>query len=76
MRRLFWMGVGIAITIVVVRKVKTWADQQPVVKVAMEGQETIAGMNKVAHSLVDEFNSARARREAELRASLLASAAS
>jgi len=76
MRRLFWMGVGIAITIVVVRKVKTWADQQPVVKVAMEGQETIAGMNKVAQSFVGEFNEARTRREAELRASLLASAAS
>jgi hypothetical protein len=76
MRRLFWVGVGVAITVVVARKVKAWADQQPIVKVALEGQETITGIKNVAQSFVGEFNSARSRREADLRASLLASAAS
>ncbi|ROS74557.1 hypothetical protein [Cellulomonas sp. PhB143] len=76
MRRLFWVGVGVGVTVVVVVKGRQVAARfaPSAVVDAATGRLDDAGARglELVRVFRTEFGEARARREAELRASLLA----
>ncbi len=75
-RRLFWVGVGVTITVVVVRRGKKLVAQYAPGAVADRAGRTAQDVGRRAEMFVgafrSEFTVARARREAELTAALLA----
>jgi hypothetical protein len=75
-RRLFWVGVGVTITVVVVRRGKKLVAQYAPEAVVERAGRTAQDVGQRAETFVDafrsEFTTARARREAELTAALLA----
>lgn len=70
MRRLFWIGVGAAATVVVIRKVRGLVDEHtpPGVAQATGVVKQVSGALRSARS---EFSAGLAEREAELRHDLL-----
>ncbi len=79
MRRIFWVGVGVTATVLVIRKSKqlrTKYSPPAIVHRAMDdlGDRTEALSGRVVHAarcFVDDFREAVARRDAELRGALL-----
>lgn len=76
MRRLFWVGVGVAVTVVVLRKGRTVTRRFTPVGIA---EQATASVNDLGDRVLlavrgfgQEFRTARAEREDELVASLLA----
>jgi hypothetical protein len=76
MRRLFWVGVGVAVTVVVIRQGKKAIAQYAPEAVAQRVERAAQDAGRRAETFVgtfrSEFTAARARREAELTAALLA----
>ncbi|PZR52747.1 hypothetical protein DNL40_10245 [Xylanimonas oleitrophica] len=76
MRRLFWVGVGVAVTVVVYRRGRKVVQQYMPASVAERAEQAAQDLGERADSFVQEFRvqftQARARREAELTAALLA----
>ncbi len=76
MRRLFWIGVGVAVTVVVYRKGRAVVQQYMPASLAERAQSAAHDAGERASGFVAEFREtfgeARARREAELTAALLA----
>ncbi|AEG44381.1 hypothetical protein [Isoptericola variabilis] len=76
MRRLFWVGVGVTITVVVIRRGKRLVAQYAPEAVVDRAERTAQDLGHRAETFVgafrSEFTTARARREAELTAALLA----
>ncbi len=75
-RRMFWVGVGVTLTVVVVRRGRRLAAQYAPEAVVERAERTAQDLGRRAETFVgafrDEFTTARARREAELTAALLA----
>lgn len=73
-RRLFWVGVGVAVTVVVIRKgrqvVARYTPEAVSERAAAAVDEAGVRLNRMAHSFRSDFATARAEREAELMASL------
>ncbi|CAM3706028.1 hypothetical protein [Isoptericola cucumis] len=76
MRRLFWVGVGVAVTVVVVRKGRQVAARYAPEAVVERAEKAAQDAGRRAETFVgafrDEFARARERRESELTAALLA----
>lgn len=76
MRRLFWIGVGVTVTVVVYRKGRKVVQHYLPASVAERAQHAAHEAGERASGFVAEFREtfgeARARREAELTAALLA----
>lgn len=76
MRRLFWIGVGVAVTVVVYRQgrkiVARYTPASVSERAAAAVDDAGARLTRAAHQFREEFAVARAEREKELRASLLA----
>ncbi|GAB2470316.1 hypothetical protein [Xylanimonas ulmi] len=76
MRRLFWVGVGVAVTVVVYRKGRQVVRQYLPSSIAERAERAAHDVGERAGSVAQEFRAtfaeARARREAELAAALLA----
>lgn len=75
-RRTFWVGVGVALTVVVVRRgrriVARYAPEAVVERAERSAQDLGRRAETFVGAFRDEFETARARREAELTAALLA----
>lgn len=73
-RRLFWVGVGVAVTVVVIHKgrevVARYTPQAVSERAAAAVDDAGARLNTMAHSFRSDFATARAEREAQLMASL------
>ncbi|MCP2265485.1 hypothetical protein ACFQHV_01430 [Promicromonospora thailandica] len=73
-RRLFWVGVGVAVTVVVVRKGRQVIERYTPAAVSERAAAAVddagARLNTAARTFRAEFAEARAEREAELMASL------
>lgn len=73
-RRLFWVGVGVAATVVVIRKgrqvVARYTPEAVSERAAAAVDDAGVRLNRMAHSFRSDFTSARAEREAQLLASL------
>ncbi|WP_369372525.1 hypothetical protein AB1046_03910 [Promicromonospora sp. Populi] len=73
-RRLFWIGVGVAVTVVVIRKgrqvVARYTPEAVSERAAAAVDDAGARLNSAVHTFRTEFSVARAEREAELMASL------
>lgn len=76
MRRLFWVGVGVGVTVVVVRKgqkvVARYAPEAVVERAERAAQDAGRRAETFLGAFRGEFAEARDRREAELTAALLA----
>jgi hypothetical protein len=76
MRRLVWVGVGVVVTVVVLREgrkvLRRYSPVGAVDDVAARANDLGERLTRVTNDFGSEFRSARAAREAELRASLLA----
>lgn len=76
MRRLFWIGVGVTATVVVYRKGRKVVQQYLPASVAARAEQAAHDAGERASGFVaafrETFGEARARREAELTAALLA----
>lgn len=76
MRRLVWVGVGVAVTVVVLRQgrkvVRRYGPAAAVDDATAKVNDLGQRVTHVVRDFGDEFRAARAAREAELRASLLA----
>ncbi|ACZ30711.1 hypothetical protein Xcel_1688 [Xylanimonas cellulosilytica DSM 15894] len=76
MRRLFWVGVGVAVTVVVYRRGRKVVQQYLPASVAERAGQAAQDAGERASGFVadfrETFGEARARREAELTAALLA----
>ncbi|QAY62724.1 hypothetical protein ET495_05020 [Xylanimonas allomyrinae] len=76
MRRLFWIGVGVAVTVVVYRRGRTIVRQYLPATIAERAEKAAHEAGERAGSAAHEFRAtfaeARERREAELTAALLA----
>ena len=76
MKRLFWIGVGVGATVVVLRKVQRASDQLGQVAHAVSPAgiaESLTGMAKALTSTVTQLRAAMAANEAALTAALLPS---
>ena len=73
-RRLFWVGVGVAVTVVVIRKgrqvVARYTPEAVSERAAAAVDDAGTRLNQMARTFRSEFSMARAEREAELMASL------
>ncbi|MFC8798577.1 hypothetical protein ACFT2C_12660 [Promicromonospora sp. NPDC057138] len=73
-RRLFWVGVGAAVTVVVIYKgrqvVRRYTPEAVSERAAAAVDDAGARLNTMARTFRSEFSVARAEREAELMASL------
>ena len=73
-RRLFWVGVGVGITVVVIHKgrqiVARYTPEAVSERAAAAVDDAGARLNSMARTFRSEFSTARAEREAELMASL------
>ncbi|GAA4712086.1 hypothetical protein APR04_000731 [Promicromonospora umidemergens] len=73
-RRLFWVGVGVAATVVVIRKgrqvVARYTPEAVSERAAAAVDDAGVRLNRMALSFRSDFTSARAEREAQLMASL------
>jgi hypothetical protein len=73
-RRLFWVGVGVAATVIVIRKgrqvVARYTPEAVSERAAAAVDDAGARLNTMARTFRSEFTTARAEREAELMASL------
>lgn len=73
-RRLFWVGVGVAVTVVVIRKGRQVIERYTPASLSERAAAAVddAGvrLNTAARTFRSEFSAARAEREAELMASL------
>ncbi|MGV8968030.1 MAG: hypothetical protein ACOH2F_17355 [Cellulomonas sp.] len=70
MKRLFWIGVGAAATVVVIRKVRGLVDAHTPPGVA-QAAGVVSGLAGAVRSARSEFSAGLAEREAELRHDLL-----
>lgn len=70
MKRLFWIGVGAAATVVVIRKVNGLVDAHTPPGVA-QAAGVVSGLGAALRSARTEFSAGLAEREAELRQDLL-----
>jgi hypothetical protein len=75
-KRLVWVGVGVAVTVVVLRQgrkvVRRYGPAAAVDDMTARANDIGGRLTRVARDFGGEFRTARAAREAELRASLLA----
>ncbi|PUB26056.1 hypothetical protein C8K30_106144 [Promicromonospora sp. AC04] len=73
-RRLFWVGVGVVVTVVVIRKgrqvVARYTPEAVSERAAAAVDDAGTRLNQMARTFRSEFSTARAEREAELMASL------
>lgn len=73
-RRLFWVGVGVTITVVVIHKgrqiVARYTPEAVSERAAAAVDDAGARLSTMARAFRSEFSTARAEREAELMASL------
>jgi hypothetical protein len=73
-RRLFWVGVGVTVTIVVIRKgrqvVARYTPEAVSERAAAAVDDAGARLGTMARTFRTDFSTARAEREAELMASL------
>ncbi|MFI6428061.1 hypothetical protein [Promicromonospora sp. NPDC050880] len=73
-RRLFWVGVGVAVTVVVIRKGRQVVERYTPASVSERAAAAVddagARVTTMARTFRSEFTAARAEREAELMASL------
>jgi hypothetical protein len=73
-RRLFWVGVGVAVTVVVIHKgrqiVARYTPEAVSMRAAAALDDAGTRLNQMAHTFRSDFSTARAEREAELMASL------
>ncbi|HEV6952089.1 MAG TPA: hypothetical protein VKY86_02445 [Promicromonospora sp.] len=73
-RRLFWVGVGVTVTIVVIRKGRQVVERYTPASVSERAAAAVddagARLTAAARGFSAEFSRARAEREAELMASL------
>ncbi|MCL1870742.1 MAG: hypothetical protein FWF90_10060 [Promicromonosporaceae bacterium] len=76
MRRLFWIGVGVTVTVVVYRQGRKVVRKYLPASIAERAEQTARDVGERAGTTAQEFRAifteARARREAELTAALLA----
>jgi len=70
MKRLFWIGVGSVVTVVVIRKVRGLIDAHTPPGVA-QAAGVVSGLGGALRSARSEFSAGLAEREAELRHDLL-----
>ena len=70
MKRLFWVGVGAAITVVVIRRSRAFVDAHTPDGVT-QAVGVARGLGSAVREARSEFTTGRAEREAELRAGLL-----
>ena len=68
MRRLLWLGVGLAVGALVVRAVTKKAQQFTPTGIAGSVQQTAAGLRGSVRSFVDDVRDGMAEREAEIHA--------
>ena len=75
-RRLFWVGVGVAVTVVVIRRGKRVVRTYAPAALTARAEQTAQDASRRAGAFIDtfraEFVAARAEREAELTAALMA----
>lgn len=73
-RRLFWVGIGVVVTVVVIRKgrqvVARYTPEAVSERAAAAVDDAGVRLNSMARTFRSEFTVARAEREAELMASL------
>ena len=73
-RRLFWVGVGVTVTVVVIRKgrqvVARYTPEAVSERAAAAVDDAGVRLNRMARSFRTDFATARAEREAQLMASL------
>lgn len=73
-RRLFWVGVGVAVTVVVIHKgrqvVARYTPEAVSERAAAAVDDAGVRLSQMARTFRSEFTTARAEREAELMASL------
>lgn len=73
-RRLFWVGVGVAVTVVVIHKgrqiVAQYTPEAVSERAAAAVDDAGVRLNRMAHTFRSDFVAARAEREAQLMASL------
>ena len=73
-RRLFWVGVGVAVTVVVIHKgrqiVARYTPEAVSERAAAAVDDAGVRLNRMAHTFRSDFATARAEREAQLMASL------
>jgi hypothetical protein len=67
-RRLLWLGVGLAVGALVVRKVSRKAEQFTPAGLAGSVQQSAAGVLDSVRSFVDDVRAGMAEREAEIHA--------
>lgn len=72
MSRLFWVGVGVAVGVVAVRKVSRTAQAYTPQGVAASLQSTAAGALDEVRSFVGDVRAAMAEREGEIRSAVVA----
>jgi hypothetical protein len=70
MRRLFWMGVGVAVGALLVRKMTRVAESFTPRGIAGSARESATGLLESVRDFVDDARAASAAREGELRAAL------
>lgn len=70
MRRLFWLGVGVAVGVLVVRKVTRTAHAYSPAGLADTARGSVAGLLDAVRDFVDDARLAMAQREEELLSGL------
>jgi hypothetical protein len=68
MRRLFWLGVGIAVGVVVVRQVTKVAQSYSPANLAGEARNSAAGLLESVKDFIADVRDGMAEREAEIHA--------
>lgn len=71
MRRLFWLGVGVTVGVVVVRKVTQTAHAYSPAGLAESARGSVGGVLESVRDFIDDARAAMAEREDELLAELV-----
>jgi hypothetical protein len=70
MRRLFWLGVGVAVGVLVVRKVAKTAESYSPHGLADSARSSVGGLLETVREFADDVRTAMAEREEDLLAAL------